>query len=179
MKNTKFNRLLMVLMMSASVASARVAQVQEVTVTETSEPVQTQYFPVGLTSHLNLESFDDAAEYKIVEVDKLHYREEAAPVEFTIEAPSVLIVGENPNAPFKEQIDVVMHKLNNMEREEDAKDMSEVAFRLEMANKKIQALRLLEGNKKAYDRELREAKKELRQAEHMYNKATPGLRSRK
>lgn len=178
MKNTKFNRLLMVLMMSASVASARVAQVQEVTVTETSSPVVTEYFPVGLESHYDIESFDDAAEYKIVEVDKAHYRAEAAPVEFTIEAPSVLIVGESPDAPFMSQIDTVMSKLNAMEREEDAKDMSEVAFRLEMANKKIQALRLLEGNKKAYDRELKIAKRELKQAEHMYNKATPGLRSK-
>lgn len=177
MKNTNFNRLLMVLMMSASVACAS-SRVEQVTVTKSSSPVVTEYFPVGLESHYDIQSFDDAAEYKITEVDKAHYRAEAAPVDFTIEAPSVLLVGENPEAPFMSQIDLAMSKFNAMEREEDAKDMSEVAFRIEMANKKIQALRLLEGNKKAYDRELREAKKELRIAEHMYRKATPGLRSK-
>lgn len=178
MKNTKFNRLLMVLMMSASVASARVAQVQEVTVTETSAPVETKLFPLGLESHYDIESFDDAAERRITAVDNAHYRAEAALVDYTIEAPSVLLVGENPEAPFMSQIDLAMSKFDAMERQEDAKDMSEVVFRIEMANKKIQALRLLEGNKKAYDRELREAKKELKIAEHMYRKATPGLRSK-
>jgi len=176
MKNTKFNRLLMVLMMSAAASLSASVVSEEVTVVRESAP--TAFFPVGLESHYDIESFDDAAEYKITEVDKAHYRAEAAPVEFTIEAPSVLLVGENPEAPFMAQIDVAMNKFKNMQREEDAKDMSEVAFMVEIANKKIQALRLLEGNKKAYDRELKIAERELRKAEHLYNKATPGLRSR-
>ncbi|AXK61000.1 hypothetical protein [Candidatus Chromulinivorax destructor] len=179
MKNTNFNRLLMVLMMSASVASARVAQVQEVTVTETSSPVVSKkLYPLGLESHYQIEEIDNGPEYVITEVDKAHYREEAAPVDFTIEAPSAVRVGENPNAPLMGQIDVAMDKLKNMKRIEDAKDLSLVVFELEMANHEIQSLPILEGNPKEYDRAVIRAEKRLRAAEHAYRKATHGSRSK-
>ena len=46
-----------------------------------------------------------------------------------------------------------------------------------MANHKIQSLPILEGNRKAYDREVAIAEKELQQAQHEYRKLTHSKRS--
>jgi len=162
MKNTKFNRLLMVLMMSVTSAAISARTEKQATL------------PIGLDTHYDIQEIDNGPQYLITDQDTAHYREVAAPVDFTVEAPSVMIVGENPDAPLLGQIDIAMEKLQNMKREEDAKDLSEVVFRLEMANHKIQSLPILEGNKRAYDKEVLIAEKELRQAEHEYRKATHG-----
>ena len=162
MKNIKFNQLLMMLMISVT------SMVSAVAVKELSE------FPIGLETSYNLEEIDNGPRYLITEQTKPHYREEAAPVDFTVEAPAVIRVGENPDAPLLGQIDIAMDKLRNMKREEDAADLSEVVYELEMANHEIQSLPILEGNKKAYDRQVVLSEKRLRQAEHNYRKLTHG-----
>ena len=168
MKNTNLNQFMMLLMLSVTSAGAiaRPAMVAD----------ESRYgtLPIGLETDYKIEEVDNGPRYIITEQDTPHYREEAAPVDFTVETPSVMRVGENPEAPLMDQMKVVMDKLKNMKREEDAKDLSEVVFRLEMANHKIQSLPILEGNKKAYDREVLIAEKEVRQAEHEYRKATHG-----
>ena len=170
MKNTKFNRLLMLLMVS--VASTLGARPDVVIVEESRQAT----LPIGLESHYNIEEIDNGPRYLITEQDKAHYREVAAPVDFTVESPSVYKVGENPEAPLLGQIDLAMDKLRNMKREEDENDLSEVVYELEMANHEIQSLPILEGNKKAYDRQVIKSEKRLRQAEHEYNRLTHGRR---
>lgn len=176
MKNTKFNRLLMVLMMSAAAASLSAGRVvsEEVTVVQESAPAATAFFPVGLESLYDIEEIDNGPQYIITEKESAKYRAEAAPVDFTVEAPSVLKVGENPNAPLMGQMDVAMAKLQDMKRVEDAADLSEVVYELEMANHEIQSLPILEGNKRAYDRQVIKSERRLKAAEHQYRKLTHG-----
>jgi hypothetical protein len=173
MKNTNLNQFMMLLMLSVTSAGAiaRPAMIVD----------ETRYgtLPIGLETDYNIEEVDNGPRYIITEQDTPHYREEAAPVDFTVEAPSVMKVGENPEAPLMGQIDLAMAKLKNMKREEDAKDLSEVVYKLEMANHKIQSLPILESNKKAYDREVIVAERELRAAEHEYRKATHGRNAAK
>jgi len=170
MKNTNLNQFMMLLMLSVTTAGvvARPAIFVE------EEAARYGTLPIGLDTHYDVEETDADPQYVITSKETARYREVAAPVDFTVEAPSILKVGENPDMPFVAQINLAEEKLANMGREEDAKDLSEVAFRLEIANNKIVALRLLEGNPKAYDREIRIAKKDLEQAKHEYRKATHG-----
>lgn len=166
MKNTKFNRLLMVLLMSVTAGSMKA-----------SNMVSTDVLPVGYESLYDVVGTDNGLQYRVTQQDKPHLRADAAPIQFTLEAPAVAIVGEDADAPLMGQIDVAMEKLRSMKREEDAKNLARVVYDLEMANHAIQSLPILESDKKEYDRAVVEAERQLKKAEHAYRKATHNHRN--
>lgn len=182
MKNTNFNRLLMVLMVSAaSVATAGVSQVKEVTVTETSGPVvyaKDLLNPAYTVNGYATETIQDP-EFDITRVVSVTEEEEVDPIKFTVREHENLSIGEDASAPLMGQIEVLKEQLKRMELQEEAKDLSEVVFAIGVAESKIKLLYLLRNNPKAYRKMEREALHELGKAEHAYRKATPGLRSKK